>query len=178
MKIVQIEDCYIETLKKEFPSIMDSKRFHRSHTRKYLGILFSIGDFNYYAPFSSPKAHDYNADGSIKKSTITSIRLTKIDKEIKILLGSIKLNNMIPVPMKYVSGYSMENEADKKYVELINDELKKISEIQNLIVKSAKRLYGIKANEAKNINESNKTFYQSILNFKEIENYLIGNKLI
>ena len=49
---------------------MDGKRFHRSHTKKYLGIVFTIGKFNYYAPFSSPKVKDYNRDGTIKKNSI------------------------------------------------------------------------------------------------------------
>lgn len=46
---------------------MDEKRFHRSHTRKYVGVIFTVGNFNYYAPFSSPKVKDLKTDGSIKK---------------------------------------------------------------------------------------------------------------
>ena len=40
MQIVQVNDDYIELLRKEFPSIMDEKRFHRSHKRKYMGVIF------------------------------------------------------------------------------------------------------------------------------------------
>ncbi len=47
MCIAQIDDNYIKILRQKFPSIMDEKRFHRSHARKYLGILFTVGKFNY-----------------------------------------------------------------------------------------------------------------------------------
>ena len=76
MRIVQIKDEYIEILRKSFPIVLDNKRFHRKHTRKYIGIVFSINNFQYYAPFSSPKIKDYNNDGSIKKSNLFGIKMT------------------------------------------------------------------------------------------------------
>ncbi len=116
MRIVQIDDDYIEMLRCKFPSIMDGKRFHRSHTRKHLGVVFTIGNFKYYAPFSSPKVKDYNQDGSIKKNSIFALYMVKdgINGE-KALLGTIKLINMIPIPMRCVIEYSIEDEADLKY---------------------------------------------------------------
>ncbi len=78
MKIVEISDKYIEYLRKYFPNTtMDSKQHHRSHKRKYLGILFEIHGIPYYAPFSSPKKKDYNLDGTIRKSTLFIVRMTK-----------------------------------------------------------------------------------------------------
>ena len=179
MRIVQIDDDYIEMLRQKFPSIMDGKRFHRSHTRKYLGIVFTIGEFNYYAPFSSPKVKDYNRDGTIKKNSIFAIHMVK-DGECgeKVLVGTIKLINMIPIPMKYVIGYSIENEVDLKYRNVVSDEFKWISENQSKIIKRARQLYFFKINEAKTKNENNAKVYDAILPFKDIEQFLCNQKLV
>lgn len=179
MRIVQISDDYIELLRKQFPRIMDEKRFHRSHTRKYVGVIFAVGNFNYYAPFSSPKAKDLKADGSVKKNSIFSIYMTKNDENgSRVLLGTIKLINMIPSPIKYVEDYSIDNEADLAYKDIVSDEFKWISENQGKITKKAKQLYNFKSNESFLKNEDNAKVYDAILPFKEIEKYLIDNKLI
>lgn len=176
MRIVQVNDDYIELLRKEFPSIMDEKRFHRSHTRKYIGVIFTVGSFNYYAPFSSPKRKDYKDNGTIKKNSIFTIYMTK-DGEAgeRVLLGTIKLINMIPIPMKYVEAYSIDSEPDLAYKDVISDEFKWISENQGKIIKKAKQLYNFKKNELFSRNEDNAKVYDAILPFKEIEKYLIDN---
>ena len=179
MRIIQVEDKYIELLRNNFPSVLDDKRFCRTHTRKYLGVIFTIERFNYYAPFSSPKPKDYNQDGTIKKNTMFIINMVKDGENgEKELLGTIRLTNMIPIPMKYVLGYSIENETDINYKEIVSDEFKWISENQGKIMKRAKQLYNFKNNEEKLKNEKNAKVYNAILPFKEIEQFLVDNKLL
>ena len=179
MQIVQVNDDYIELLRNEFPSIMDEKRFHRSHKRKYIGVIFTVDGFNYYAPFSSPKAKDYKKDGSIKKNSIFTIYMTKDDEAgERVLLGTIKLINMIPIPMKFVDGYSIDNEKDLTYKDIVSDEFKWISENQGKITKKAKQLYNFKNNEYISRSENNAKVYDVILPFKKIEQYLIDNKMV
>lgn len=179
MRIVQIDDEYIDLLRKEFPSVMDGKRFHRSHSRKYIGVIFTIGEFNYYAPFSSPKAKDYDSDGSIKKDSIFALHMVKGDNNgSKALLGTIKLINMIPVPMKYVLGYSIEDETDVNYQAITCDEFKWISENQGKITTKAKQLYHFKENEKELKNPGNAKVYEIILPFKEIEAFILNNNLL
>ncbi|MEZ3485124.1 MAG: type III toxin-antitoxin system ToxN/AbiQ family toxin [Lachnospiraceae bacterium] len=51
---------------------------HREHTRKYLGIAYSINKYNYYVPLSSPKVTDYyseNGELKIRDSIIPIIRI-------------------------------------------------------------------------------------------------------
>lgn len=46
------------------------------HTRKYLGVVLQIGQYNYYVPMSSPKDSDYQIAGAnkvIKKSIVPII---------------------------------------------------------------------------------------------------------
>ena len=178
MKIVQIDDVYIDLLRQEFPNAMDPKRFHRSHTRKYIGIIFTIGNFNYYAPFSSPKPRDYNSDGAIKKNNIFSLKIKKNDNGKEMLLGTIKLNNMIPVPMIYVCGYSFKEESDIKYANLVEDEYKWIGKNQSEIIKSARIIYNLKKHEQETMTNENKHIYDAILPFQKIEEFLIFKKLI
>ena len=179
MRIVQINDDYIDLLIAEFPSVMESKRFHRSHTRKYIGIIFTIGKFNYYVPFSSPKFGDYNLDGTIKKNNIFSIKMTKNDfNGRKALLGTLKFNNMIPVPMAFVEGYSIEGEADKKYRDIVKDEFEYINKNQTLITKTAKHIYNFKLHEKENKNVLNAKQYNAILPFDKIEDFLMKKKMI
>ena len=105
--------------------------------------------------------------------------MTKNNEEgKKVLLGTIKLINMIPIPMKYVEGYSIDNEQDEKYKNVVSDEFKWISEKQGEISKKAKQLYNFKNNERFCKNENNHKVYETISPFVDIENFLIKKKLI
>ncbi len=59
----------------------------------------------------------------------------------KVLLGTIKLINMIPIPTEYVLDYSIEDESDLKYKDVVSDEFKWVSENRNKITKNARLLY-------------------------------------
>ena len=173
MRIVQIDDIYIDELVSHFEHVMFSKRFHRSHTRKYIGIVLTVHKFNYYVPFSSPKARDFNQNGFIKQDDLFTARMTEDDGVgNKKLLGTLKFNNMIPVPMIYVEGYSIENEPDEKYADILLAELKWINKNQEYIKKKALAIYRFKENETKYRNNKNSLRYGLVLPFKEIETYL------
>lgn len=167
LKIVQIKDEYINYMRNFFPNtIMDNKQNKRKHTRKYIGIILKIDDFEYYVPLSSPKKSDYEKDGiSIRKSNNIILRIINKKK----LVGTIKLNNMLPVLNSEVELYDINSESDEKYKQIILDEIRWIKRNYNIIVKNAKKLYDLKNNESAIINEKNKKFFNSILNFKEAE---------
>lgn len=96
----------------------------------------------------------------------------------RVLLGTIKLINMIPVPMKYVLGYSIENEKDINYRNVVSDEFKWISENQSTITKRARQLYFFKKNEEKMKKDNNAKIYESVLPFEEIESFIVENHLL
>ena len=185
IRIVEVRDEYVNYLKQFFSStILDNKMDVRKHPRKYIGILIHINNYNYFAPLSSPKPSDYNLDGSIKKSTIIVFRMVDQANGDNKLLGSIKLNNMIPVPYEEIIEYDVNNETDITYKVLIQDELMCIQRNTTRIQKTAKRIYYLKINENTNINDLNRKFYKSIMPFKEVEekcikyiNYKKGEKL-
>lgn len=76
---------------------------------------------------------------------------------------------MLPVLKSEVELYDINSESDEKYKQIILDEIRWIKRNYNIIVKNAKKLYDLKNNESAIINEKNKKFFNSILNFKEAE---------
>ena len=60
MKICSVTDGYINYLRTYYPHVYMNKEDTRIHTRKYIGIVLSIDNINYYIPLSSPKLNkDY-----------------------------------------------------------------------------------------------------------------------
>ena len=74
MKLYSITDNYINYLRKYENRVYDNKEDIRKVTRKYLGIVLKINDFNYYIPMSSPKKSDYK-DNEIRKSIVPIVRM-------------------------------------------------------------------------------------------------------
>lgn len=169
MRLIEISDEYIEYMKKFFENILDNKMNSRKHGRKYLGVIMNINNQDYFAPLSSPKKSDYNTDGSIKNSTIIVLRMITKKNSKEHLLGTIKLNNMIPVPSTEIINYNLNLEKDKKYKNLVINELRWIQKNTSKITKAAQNVYNIKMNENKNINSKNERFLNSIISFKEAE---------
>ena len=168
--IMEVSDQYINYMMRFFNNTMlCNKEKTRKHSRKYKGIILTINNYNYFAPLSSPKASDYKPNGEIKKSTISVLRITKIFKNKLILLGTIKLNNMIPVPDSEINYYDANEESDQKYKNLIMDELVWINKNTILIYKRAHILYEYKSKEKDIINETSVKFFNSIMPFKEAE---------
>lgn len=153
-----------------YSTMMDNKEGRRSHSRKYVGVMLEINGFKYFAPLSSPKHADYLPEGTIRHSSKVVLRMVASSNTNKpVLLGTIKLNNMIPVPDSEFSEYDHDNEPDLKYKDLIDDELLWIQRNNTSIIKAAKLLYNLKCNETINLNESNQKFYESIMPFNEAE---------
>ena len=121
--VYEVKDSYIEYLRntKGFNRVYDPKILVRTHARKYIGIILTINGFKYFAPFSSPKETDFNADGSVRKSILSILRMVKNNPkriDSKELLGTITINNMIPVPDTEIIKY------DAVYKNLVLDEMR------------------------------------------------------
>ena len=59
LNLYSINDKYIKYLRQYDVKVYDNKEEYRTHFRKYLGVVLSINEFNYYIPMSSPKKSDY-----------------------------------------------------------------------------------------------------------------------
>lgn len=79
IKLYEISEEYISYISTVEKNVFSSKENDRNHTRKYLGIVYSINGYNYYIPLSSPKNSDYRMENGIRKirgSIVPIIRIT------------------------------------------------------------------------------------------------------
>ena len=77
----------------------------------------------------------------MRKNTVSIIRLVTAKGK---LLGKIKLSNMIPVRPQSIKLYDLAAETDRKYVNLVQDELICIRKCRREILHNAQILYNQK----------------------------------
>ncbi len=142
LNLYSVSDKYINYLRQFDDKIYDNKEEIRTHERKYLGVVLTVNEFNYYIPMSSPKNSDYIDINKkiIRKDTKTIIRIYEGNR----LYGTLRISNMIPVPITELEPYMVSNETDLKYKEVILGELRYINNNSNRIIKYAKTVYNQK----------------------------------
>ena len=154
LKLVIIDTNYCNYLR-----TLDSKvayNYGKKDTRPFIGILFNIGELEYFAPLYSPKPKHL-----VMKNTIDFL---KIDNGI---LGAINFNNMIPVTSK---NYILPD---------LNRKSKDINEVKYLILLQ-KQLIWLNNNLDKVKNKSQK-LYKLYINNKlplSIKNRCCNFKLL
>lgn len=145
LKLYEISEEYISYISTVEKNVFSSKGNDRNHTRKYLGIVYSINGYNYYIPLSSPKNSDYRMENGVQKirgSIVPIIRITSQSSSGELeLKGTLKLSNMIPVPVSELTLYDIEHEPDLFYKALIHKEMLFIRKNKNKIIQNAKILY-------------------------------------
>ena len=142
---------------------MSNKEDTRTYHRKYLGILTELNGFRYFIPLSSPKQKDYNKQGKIKNDSEITIYIRNKEK----LYGTLKFNNMIPVPDSELIKYNLNDEGDLRYKMLVLNELYFIRSNADRIENTAKALYEKKITQKEKQNENHNLFLT--LNFKHLE---------
>ena len=89
LKIVRIDSNYCDFLRKYDNRVIYNK--NDKELRPFIGILFTIDDYEYFAPLSSPKPKHKKM-----KNTLDFFKIK--DGE----LGAVNFNNMIPVKEKII----------------------------------------------------------------------------
>lgn len=161
LNLYSINDKYIKYLRQYDVKVYDNKEEYRTHFRKYLGVVLSINEFNYYIPMSSPKKSDYiDFDKkTVRKDAKTIIRIHNNNR----LYGTLRISNMIPVPISELEPYILADEKDLKYKELILAELRFINNNTKKITEYAKIVYN-----QRDRNE-NIGYIKNTINFKLLE---------
>ena len=128
MKFYHIKDTYIKFLRKYDEKVPENK----NESRPYVGIVLTIGDIEYYAPFSSPKPKH-------KK-----MRNTKDFRKIGGgLYGAINFNNMIPVVKSALIYINIKSIDDVKYRSLLLNQYRSIVSDADKIKENASELYSL-----------------------------------
>lgn len=139
MNIYSLDERYINYLQK-FDGRVCISKLNQAFGRKYVGAVFKVNDLEYFAPLSS----------KVYQKHFTDVRL--YDEKIKCYIGSVKLNNMIPLPKNYrtllkeVSYKRLslsKNEAERKYGALIERQYIKLNDvsIKFQILSKAQKFY-------------------------------------
>lgn len=163
-KFVLITDEYIDYLRKTEPRVMSNKAGERVYHRKYLGIIQELNGHKYFIPLSSPKPKDYTQNGKPKFDTLVTIYI----KNSKRLYGTLRFNNMIPVPESEIIKYDLNDEGDLKYKLIVFNELYFVRQNSDKIERTAKNLYEAKKNQ-QNEPEGKKPLLEITLDFASLE---------
>lgn len=128
-----VETAYCDYLRKADPCVpytMDQKA-----VRPFVGIVFSVNQFQYYAPLTSPKPKHLHM-----KNQIDFLKIKEGE------WGAINFNNMIPVQpacLKKVEIRILETDskADVDYKNLLSNQLSWCNSHRNIILRQAEKLY-------------------------------------
>jgi len=133
-------DRYIRFLQNIDNKIMNNRNDNRN--RIYLGILFTIGRHQYYAPITSYKEDKH---GKIKDSDQTCFIIYGKDRDEEELkkLALINLNNMFPVFPSEISVIEFDQE-EEKYKDLLEKEYRYVANNQDKIIKKALKLHELR----------------------------------
>ncbi len=167
MEIYIINTDYINYLRKFDKRVMINEE--DGSTRKYVGIVFQIGSFNYFVPLSSPKEEsDYVIIKNVKrvrKSVVPIHRIIVGSGNNENFLGKLKFSSMIPVIDSELSLLDVENIKDNKYKLLIQNQIRYIRKNKQLLEENhARVLYNQKSNNYKDIK-----YLQNTVDFKLLE---------
>lgn len=142
MRFYNIKDDYVQFLRDYDSKVLENKQ----ESRPYIGIVFQINSICYYAPITSPKPkHQKMKNG-------------KDFRKIKQgLYGAINFNNMIPVPDGALILIDIDNEPDKQYKRLLQNQYRAIKADWNAIQQTAENLRSLVLTSEDNLGTYEKT---------------------
>lgn len=120
---------YLRQFDKKVPYNYDKKEL-----RPFIGVLFEVNDFKYFAPLSSPKTKH--------KTMKTTLDFLKIANGT---LGAINFNNMLPVTDKNIIKLDLDKEcttkAEEKYIKMLKEQIFWLRRNEYKIYCKSKKLY-------------------------------------
>ncbi len=130
-----VDAAYCDFLRKTDPRVpytMDKKS-----VRPFVGIVFSVNNFHYYAPLTSPKPKHLHMKNQIDFLKVKSGEL-----------GAINFNNMIPVPQECLVKIEIriletDTKPDTDYKNLLSNQLSWCNSHKDTILKQAGKLYNM-----------------------------------
>ena len=141
--LVKLDYDYCNYLRKfdhKVPYNYDEKKL-----RPFVGVLFKVDKFMYFAPLSSPKPKHLKLKSKLD--------FLKIDGG---KLGAINFNNMLPVTNKNVIKIDLEQEnitkSEEKYLKLLKEQLYWLNRHKDKLYDRSKKLYDKYLNKTLDVN--------------------------
>lgn len=128
IQLYEVSPKYINYLLPFAPHLFHNKKPGQHNERKYIGIVFEVNGFKYFAPLSS-----FKPKHQTMKETLDFIKLGRY--------SVINLNNMFPIPDGQYQYIDISKERDAHYKSLLMAEYRIIRVRQDLIKKNAAELY-------------------------------------
>lgn len=151
LEIYEIDEKYINYLSTFEQHLFRNKKAEQKFSRKYIGIVLKINEFDYFAPLSSFK--------------LKHKHLSESKDFIKIgTYAVINLNNMFPCHKRLCTKIVIENLHDEHYKSLVRSEYRIIRQKTELILQNAKAVY-----EHKIKNDGNSKLSKRCNDFKLLE---------
>lgn len=144
MKFVKIKPDYLTFLRSLDNNVRTKK------DRPYIGIIFKVNNFNYFAPLASPKPKH--------KTMRDNLDFLKINDG---KLGVIDLANMVPVPPSKIEVLNFKDYKVQDQ-ELFKQQHRYINRMKKKIYKNSEKLYSLCENKKE-------PFFSRCVNFKLIE---------
>lgn len=153
IRLYEIDDEYVEYLRKYDKKVLSPKTDDRKQTRKYIGIIFNTKSINYFIPLSSYKPDTYD-------SMYESVSLKKIGN-----MAVLRINNMIPVVDNVVHEIDFSLIDDEQYRVLLQNEYRVIKPREREIRTDARIVYFYRLNDK----NKDKGLYKICCDFKLLE---------
>lgn len=134
IKLYEIDEKYIDYLLPMAPHLFQNKKPGQQNTRKYIGVILIVDEFEYFAPLSSFKDKHRRMQESLDFLKVKQYAV-------------INLNNMFPVPHGVYTYVDIAKESNPKYRALLLNEYRYIKSVQEKIRKNAVTLYNHKNKE-------------------------------
>ena len=165
-KIVRVNTDYCDYLRK-----FDSKVIYNKGSKKlrpFIGVLFKIDKWEYFAPLSSPKPKH-----KIMKNTLDFFKIRNGE------LGAINFNNMIPVTKANYTEINLNKDTlniqERKYQKMLKEQLMWLNANKYQIKDRSYKLYMKYKNNKLSANIKNRCCNYLLLESKSIEYNKVRN---
>lgn len=128
LKLYEINSDYISYLSQYAPHLFLNKQQNQTNERKYIGVILTVNNFQYFAPLSSFKPKHIKMHNSVDFIKIKDYAV-------------ININNMFPVPIGQYSYVDIRSETNPSYKALLQAEYRSIKVQQKRIRKNAAITY-------------------------------------
>ncbi len=138
IQLYEINPAYIDYLVPFAPHIFHNKKDNQKHSRKYIGIILTVNNLDYFVPLSSFKDKHSKMQESIDFLKIKHFAV-------------LNLNNMFPVPKSERTFLDINKVSDVNYKNLLRKEYRIIKTLESKILKNAKIVY---SHKIQNVNKT------------------------
>ncbi len=180
MEIYTLNTSYVEYLQKFDRNVLNNED-EDGGIRKYVGIVYNIGSFNYFVPLSSPKDTDYTVVKGktvIRRSIVPIHRIVIRQGNSENFLGKLRFSNMIPVPDSELTLLDIDSLTDLKYKNMLNTQVIYIRKNTTTLQEDhAEVIYNQKTKNYPNIGYLNSTADFKLLEQKMLE-YVAAKEIV